>query len=89
MNSNSAGADPIRPDPESTRADLDVPLFALWSVSPRRKAQVISDTAIDSVPRPLYYLLLLASAGFAAFGLLANSAAVVEMRWSPSSAAYC
>ena len=77
MNSNSAGADPIRPDPESTRADLDVPLFALWSVSPRRKAQVISDTAIDSVPRPLYYLLLLASAGIAAFGLLANSAAVV------------
>lgn len=77
MNSNNAAADSLRPDPRSKRTDLNVPLLALWSVSPQRKAQVIEDTATDSIPRPLYYVLLLASGGIAAFGLLANSAAVV------------
>jgi uncharacterized hydrophobic protein (TIGR00271 family) len=77
MKSNGNAADPIRPGPEIKHNNLDVPLFALWSVSPQRKAQVISDTMIGSIPRPLYYVLLLASAGIAAFGLLANSAAVV------------
>ncbi|EXI81292.1 MAG: putative hydrophobic domain protein [Candidatus Accumulibacter appositus] len=77
MNSRGAASDPLRPNAESARANLDVPLFALWSVSPQRKAQVIEDTATDSIPRPLYYVLLLASGGIAAFGLLANSAAVV------------
>lgn len=77
MNSDNAAANPPRPEPNSQRSNLDVPLLALWSVSPQRKAQVIEDTATDSIPRPLYYVLLLASGGIAAFGLLANSAAVV------------
>lgn len=77
MNNNSTASDPIPPDPGAKHSNLNVPLFVLWSVSPQRKAQVISDTATDSIPRPLYYVLLLASAGIAAFGLLANSAAVV------------
>ncbi|HRD89883.1 MAG TPA: DUF389 domain-containing protein [Accumulibacter sp.] len=76
MNYNIA-ADPVRPDTSSKRTDLDVPLIALWSVSQQRKAAVIDDIAHGSIPRPLYYVLLLASAGIAAFGLLANSAAVV------------
>lgn len=77
MDSNSAAADPVRPDPSSKRTDLDLPLLALWSVSQQRKAAVIDDIAHGSIPRPLYYVLLLASGGIAAFGLLANSAAVV------------
>ncbi|SBT04616.1 conserved membrane hypothetical protein [Candidatus Accumulibacter aalborgensis] len=77
MNSNSAAEDSLRPDPSSKRTDLDVPLVALWSVSQQRKAAVIDDIAHGSIPRPLYYVLLLVSAGIAAFGLLANSAAVV------------
>ncbi|MCB1943312.1 MAG: DUF389 domain-containing protein [Candidatus Accumulibacter sp.] len=77
MNSTSDSADPVRPDPSPKRTDLDVPLVALWSVSQQRKAAVIDDIAHGSIPRPLYYVLLLASGGIAAFGLLANSAAVV------------
>jgi len=57
--------------------DVNVPLVALLAVSPARKAQVLDEISHGSVPRPLYYVLLLASAGIAAFGLLANSAAVV------------
>jgi len=75
MNSASAAADPVRPDPPAH--PLDQPLAMLLAVSPLRKAQVIDDIVHGSIPRPLYYVLLLASAGIAAFGLLANSAAVV------------
>jgi len=70
MKREPAGAPP---DP----VNLDVPLAALLAVSPQRKAQVLDEISHGSVPRPLYYVLLLASAGIAAFGLLANSAAVV------------
>ena len=49
----------------------------LLSVSAERKAQVIDDIVHDAKPRMLYYVLLLSSGGIAAFGLLANSAAVV------------
>lgn len=77
MNSNSAAADPLAPDPGAQRSNLDVPLLALWAVSPQRKAVVIDDIAHGSIPTLLYYVLLLASGGIAAFGLLANSAAVV------------
>jgi uncharacterized hydrophobic protein (TIGR00271 family) len=77
MKSKNTTKDSRPPDPEAKYSNLNVPLFSLWSVSSQRKAQVISDTAIGSIPRPLYYVLLLASAGIAAFGLLANSAAVV------------
>lgn len=63
--------------PGDEQDNLYLPLFSLWSVSPKRRRQVISDTTIGSIPRPLYYVLLLASCGIAAFGLLANSAAVV------------
>jgi len=66
-------ADGSQPDP----VNLDVPLAALLAVSPQRKAQVLDEISHGSIPRPLYYVLLLASAGIAAFGLLANSAAVV------------
>ncbi|MER2515494.1 MAG: DUF389 domain-containing protein [Candidatus Accumulibacter phosphatis] len=77
MNSHGAAGDPVSPDLSAERSNLDLPLIALWSVSPERKAQVIDDTTSGSIPRPLYYVLLLASGGIAAFGLLANSAAVV------------
>jgi uncharacterized hydrophobic protein (TIGR00271 family) len=53
------------------------PLAALLVVSPERKRAVLEDISHGSVPRPLYYLLLMVSGGIAAFGLLANSAAVV------------
>ena len=52
-------------------------LAALLIVSPERKRQVLDDIAQGSVPRPLYYLLLMVSGGIAAFGLIGNSAAVV------------
>jgi len=58
-------------------ANLNVPVAALLSVSRARKAQVLEEISHGSMPRPLYYVLLLASGGIAAFGLLANSAAVV------------
>jgi uncharacterized membrane protein len=67
-------------EPEHSQPDhvnLDVPLAVLLAVSPQRKAQVLDEITHGSVQRPLYYVLLLASAGIAAFGLLANSAAVV------------
>jgi uncharacterized hydrophobic protein (TIGR00271 family) len=71
------GSHPDHPGSRGERANLDVPLAALLSVSPQRKAQVLDEIAHGSIPRPLYYVLLLASGGIAAFGLLANSAAVV------------
>jgi len=77
MNDNSSAENANHPDPEKEQDNLYLPLFALWSVSPKRRGQVIRDTTTDSIPRPLYYVLLLASSGIAAFGLLANSAAVV------------
>jgi uncharacterized hydrophobic protein (TIGR00271 family) len=46
-------------------------------VSEKRKREVLDDISQGSLPRPLYYLLLVFSAGIAAFGLIANSAAVV------------
>jgi uncharacterized hydrophobic protein (TIGR00271 family) len=70
----------MKREPEESQADhvnLEVPLAALLSVSPQRKAQVLDEISHGYVPRTLYYVLLLASAGIAAFGLLANSAAVV------------
>jgi len=75
MKSGESGLD--RPVLNGECANLDVPLAALLSVSPQRKAQVLDEITHGSILRPLYYVLLLASGGIAAFGLLANSAAVV------------
>lgn len=77
MNDKSSAENANHPAPGKEQDNLYLPLFALWSVSPKRRGQVIRDTTTDSIPRPLYYVLLLASSGIAAFGLLANSAAVV------------
>ena len=53
------------------------PLAALLRVSPERKRAVLDDIHSGSEPRGLYYILLTVSAGIAAFGLLANSPAIV------------
>nr|WP_321468474.1 DUF389 domain-containing protein [uncultured Desulfobulbus sp.] len=77
MNNESSAEKTIPPPSGEEQDNVYLPLFALWSVSPKRRNQVIRDTTTGSIPRPLYYVLLLASGGIAAFGLLANSAAVV------------
>lgn len=77
MKNDSTTVNTSPPSPEEERDNPYQPLFTLWSVSPKRRRQVIRDTTTDSIPRPMYYVLLLASGGIAAFGLLANSAAVV------------
>jgi uncharacterized hydrophobic protein (TIGR00271 family) len=53
------------------------PLSALLFVSEKRKREVLDEISHGSLPRPMYYLMLAFSAGIAAFGLIANSAAVV------------
>jgi len=54
------------------------PLLAEFlSVSPDRKRSVLDEIRNGSEPRAVYYVLLTVSAGIAAFGLLASSAAVV------------
>ena len=54
-----------------------VPTSSFLFVSEKRKREVLDDISQGSLPRPLYYLLLAVSAGIAAFGLIANSPAVV------------
>jgi uncharacterized membrane protein len=49
----------------------------LLSVFPARRAAVLDDIRSGSAPRPIYYVMLGASALIAGFGLLANSPAVV------------
>jgi uncharacterized hydrophobic protein (TIGR00271 family) len=58
-------------------AEPSTAVGSLFYVSEARKRAVLEDIAQGSLPRPLYYLLLMVSAGIAAFGLVANSAAVV------------
>jgi uncharacterized hydrophobic protein (TIGR00271 family) len=58
-------------------AEPSTAVGSLIFVSEARKRAVLEDIAQGSLPRPLYYLLLMFSAGIAAFGLIANSAAVV------------
>lgn len=52
-------------------------LLLIKPVSAERRKTVLDDIDAGSAPRPLYYVLLGASVVIAAFGLLANSPAVV------------
>jgi len=57
--------------------DTIVPLGSFLFVSEKRKRAVLDDISQGSLPSAVYYLMLAFSAGIAAFGLIANSAATV------------